>query len=237
MKKIYLIILILFSVSINSQNLIGAWERVQENDSGILEKQIVIFTTQGYQSISIFNAKTGEFIYTNGGTWELNGENLTEKVEFDTANPERVGSETTFKIIINENSINVPIMGRTWTRLDNGGPGKLEGAWLMGGRYRNGNKQMRSIDGPRKTMKLLSGKRFQWIAYNTATKQFMGTGGGTYTTENGIYYENVEFFSRDNSKAGIKLKFDYELINGEWNHKGFSSKGDPLHEIWVKRNN
>ena len=105
----------------------------------------------------------------------------------------------------------------------------------MGGRYRNGNKQMRSIDGPRKTMKLLSGKRFQWIAYNTATKQFMGTGGGTYTTENGIYSENVEFFSRDNSKAGIKLKFDYELINGEWNHKGFSSKGDPLHEIWVKR--
>ena len=77
MKKIYLIILILFSVSINSQDLIGAWERVQENDSGILEKQIVIFTTQGYQSISIFNAKTGEFIYTNGGTWELNGENLT----------------------------------------------------------------------------------------------------------------------------------------------------------------
>ena len=59
-------------------------------------------------------------------------------------------------------------MGRTWTRLDNGGPGKLEGAWLMGGRYRNGNKQMRSIDGPRKTMKLLSGKRFQWIAYNTS---------------------------------------------------------------------
>ena len=30
-------------------------------------------------------------------------------------------------------------------------------------------------------------------------------------------------------------KFDYELINKEWNHKGFSSKGDPLHEIWVVR--
>ena len=27
---------------------------------------------------------------------------MTEKDEFDTANPERVGSETTFKIIINE---------------------------------------------------------------------------------------------------------------------------------------
>ena len=235
MKKINLIILLLFSFSMNSQSLIGAWERVHENKSGIMEKQIVIFTSQGYQSISIFNEETGEFIYTNGGTWKLNGDNLTEKVEFDTAKPERVGTETTFKIIIDENSINVPVMERTWTRLDDGGPGKLEGAWLMGGRYRNGNRQMRSIDGPRKTMKLLSGKRFQWIAYNTATKQFMGTGGGTYTTENGVYSENIEFFSRDNSKAGIELKFNYELINGEWHHKGYSSKGDPLHEIWIKR--
>ena len=105
----------------------------------------------------------------------------------------------------------------------------------MSGRYRDGKKQTRSIDRPRKTMKLLSGKRFQWIAYNTETKQFMGTGGGTYTTKDGVYSENIEFFSRDNSKAGLKLQFDFEIIDDEWNHKGFSSKGDPLHEIWVKR--
>ena len=236
MKKIILLIsIILFSMNINSQSLIGSWERVQENESGIKEKQIVIFSSNGFQSISIFNAETGEFIYTNGGTWKLKGDNLTEKVEFDTGNPERVGSEVTFKIIVKKNSITVPMMERTWKRIDNGNPGKLEGAWLMSGRYRNGKKQMRSVDGPRKTMKLLSGKRFQWIAYNTETKQFMGTGGGTYTTKNGVYSENIEFFSRDDSKAGLKLKFDFELIDGEWNHKGFSSKGDPLHEIWIKR--
>ena len=37
------------------------------------------------------------------------------------------------------------------------------------------------------------------------------------------------------TKAGLKLKFDFDLINNEWNHKGFSSKGDPIHEIWLKR--
>ena len=84
-------------------------------------------------------------------------------------------------------------------------------------------------------MKLLSGTRFQWIAYNTETKQFMGTGGGTYSTVYGKYKENIEFFSRDDSKAGLKLEFDYEIIDGDWNHKGFSSKGDPLHEIWSQR--
>ena len=237
MKNIItLILLVLFSTSIKSQSLIGSWELTLENELGIKEKQIVIFSSNGFQSISIFNAETGEFIYTNGGTWELNGDNLTEKVEFDTGNPERVGSEVTFKIILKKNSITVPDMSRTWKRIDNGKPGKLEGAWLMSGRYRDGKKQTRSIDRPRKTMKLLSGKRFQWIAYNTETKQFMGTGGGTYTTKNGVYSENIEFFSRDNSKAGLKLQFDFEIIDGEWNNKGFSSKGDPLHEIWVKRN-
>ena len=236
MKNIItLILLVLFSTSIKSQSLIGSWELTLENKFGIKEKQIVIFSSNGFHSISIFNSETGEFIYTNGGTWELNGDDLTEKVEFDTGNPERVGSEVTFKIILKKNSITVPDMSRTWKRIDNGKPGKLEGAWLMSGRYRDGKKQTRSIDRPRKTMKLLSGKRFQWIAYNTETKQFMGTGGGTYTTKDGVYSENIEFFSRDNSKAGLKLQFDFEIIDDEWNHKGFSSKGDPLHEIWVKR--
>jgi len=84
-------------------------------------------------------------------------------------------------------------------------------------------------------MKVLSGSRFQWIAYNTATKQFMGTGGGTYTTINGKYTEKIEFFSRDNSKAGLSLTFDYSLKDGTWNHKGFSSKGAAMHEIWSVR--
>lgn len=234
-NTIILIAIILFSININSQNLVGAWERTQKNELGTMEKQIVIFSSNGFQSISIFNAESGEFIYTNGGTWELSGDDLTEKIEFDTGNPERIGSKVTFKIIVKKNTITVPAMERTWKRIDDGKPGKLEGAWLMAGRFRNGKKQMRKVDGPRKTMKLLSGKRFQWIAYNTETKQFMGTGGGTYTTKNGVYSENIEFFSRDDTKAGLRLKFDFDLINNEWNHKGFSSKGDPMHEIWVKR--
>ena len=63
----------------------------------------------------------------------------------------------------------------------------------------------------------------------------MGTGGGTYSTINGIYTENIEFFSRDNSKAGLSLEFSYSIENNEWNHSGYSSKGDPMHEIWIRR--
>ena len=76
-------------------------------------------------------------------------------------------------------------------------------------------------------------------------KKFIATGGGTYTTLNGIYNENIEFFSRDNSKVGLNLEFDYEILiktddkklvsQKNWYHKGFSSKGNPINEIWTQR--
>jgi len=114
-------------------------------------------------------------------------------------------------------------------------PQALDGQWLMGGRMRNGEISYRDTSGPRKTLKVLFNGRFQWIAFNTDTFAFMGTGGGNYSSVDGIYKEEIKFFSRDNSRVGAILLFDYELISGEWHHKGKSSKGVPIHEIWVQR--
>jgi hypothetical protein len=235
MKKIIVLIIYTFCIiNVNAQNVIGAWERNHISKQGKNLKSIVIFSN-GYQAISTYESESGKFVYSNGGTWNLKGDTMTEKVEFDTKNSDRVGSEVTFKIHITDSTLSIIESDMKFKKLDDGSPGDLNGAWLMAGRIRNGKKQLRNTSGARKTMKLLSGKRFQWIAYNIETKKFMGTGGGTYTTKNGVYSENVEFFSRDNSKAGLKLKFDYEMIDNQWNHKGFSSKGDPLHEIWISR--
>ena len=235
MKKIiFLIIYSLLVTNTNAQSFIGAWERNHNSENGEELKSVVIFS-DGYQAISTYESKSGKFINSNGGTWELMGDTMTEKVEFDTNNPDRVGSEVTFKVKITETTMSIVGTDMEFQRIDDGLPGYLKGAWLMAGRVRDGKKQLRNTSGPRKTMKLLSGKRFQWIAYNTESKKFMGTGGGTYTTKNGVYSENIEFFSRDNSKSGIELEFEYEIIDNEWNHKGFSSKGDPLHEIWKPR--
>jgi hypothetical protein len=65
--------------------------------------------------------------------------------------------------------------------------------------------------------------------------RFLGTGGGSYTASKGQYIENIMFFSRDNTRVGASLSFDFEIIEGAWHHKGLSSKGQPIHEIWVKR--
>lgn len=227
-------VLILINLFSYAQSPVGAWERFYDDENGNNIRSVVIFSEK-FQSIVMYKAKTGEFIYSNGGTWELNGNMMTEKVEFDTANSERVGDELTFEVIITNNSLSIPDANWEFSKIDDGMPGELNGAWLMSGRYRNGEKQMRSTDRPRKTMKILSGTRFQWIAFDTEKKEFKGTGGGTYTTINGKYSEKIEFFSRDNSRVGMNLEFNYDIDKGNWIHKGKTSKGDPLHEIWVKR--
>jgi hypothetical protein len=84
-------------------------------------------------------------------------------------------------------------------------------------------------------MKILVDGYFQWIAFNTKSFSFQGTGGGGYTTVDGTYTETIDYFSRDNSKVGISLGFEYAKKGMDWHHKGFSSKGDPLHEIWTYR--
>ncbi len=233
-KIIVLLICTLISFGIKAQSVIGAWESYTTSENGDKLRNVVIFA-DGYQVLTTYNATNGEFIHSNGGTWKLEGDIMTEKVEFHTDNSERVGTEVSFKVIITDNVIEIVDSDLKLNRIDNGVPGKLQGAWLMSGRIREGKTQLRDTSRPRKTMKILSGTRFQWIAYNTETKQFMGTGGGTYTTINGDYTENIEFFSKDDSKVGITLKFNYKLTDGKWNHKGLSSKGDPIHEIWNMR--
>jgi hypothetical protein len=243
MKKLTSLILILLcTFSLHSQNLIGAWRASTLDKKGDLLTNVVIFS-EGYQVSTWFDATTGKFVSTNGGAWSLQGNTITETIEFDTENPDRVGTQVSFEIKYTNKRLEIVGDERIWERIDNGIPGKLQGAWLMSGRVRDGKTQKRDTNRPRTvpaagriTMKILSGTRFQWIAYNTETKEFKGTGGGTYTTVDGKYTENIEFFSRDNSRVGASLQFDYEFVDGAWHHKGFSSKGAAMHEIWSVRN-
>ncbi|MFC0605737.1 membrane or secreted protein [Winogradskyella pulchriflava] len=234
MKRLSIVfVFTLMSFVVNAQSLIGAWETVSTAKNGDQIKSVVIFA-DGYLAISTYNTTTDKFINTQGGSWNMDGETLTQTTEFNTENAELVGTASSYNVTVSEEQLK-GFGDHTYKRIDSGAPGELQGAWLMSGRIRNGETQERDTNRPRKTMKILSGTRFQWIAYNTETKQFMGTGGGTYTTNDGDYVENIEFFSRDDAKVGLSLKFNYELIDGKWHHSGLSSKGDPIHEIWSVR--
>ena len=223
----HLLSIVLFLSSIFSetnvqQQIQGAWK----------SNEVIVIISGNYFAYTTFTSS--EFVNAYGGSWKIEGSNMVVTFEFNTEDPEMVGTSTSFRISVDGNSffVNDAIL----KRVDDGSPGKLAGTWLFSNRMRDGKLgSPRSADNPRKTMKILSGTRFQWIAYNVDTKEFMGTGGGTYTTIDGKYTENIDFFSRDNSRVGASLVFDYERKNDEWHHKGFSSKGDPIYEIWSLR--
>ncbi|MEZ4974793.1 MAG: membrane or secreted protein [Cyclobacteriaceae bacterium] len=208
-----------------TNDLPGAWE-TSKGDT----KCLWIITAKHF---SITYYKADEYLSTEGGEWAAasNGQ-IKVMWEYNTQTPDLIG--TTKNISLKQKGSNLTADGTQWKRVDNGTPGKLEGAWLITGRYRDGELTERT-PGARRTMKILSGTKFQWIAYNVETKEFFGTGGGSYTTKDGKYTENIEFFSRDNTRVGASLQFDYALENGKWRHSGKSSKGDPLDEVWTKR--
>ena len=216
-----------------SQELQGSWMLKAEDG-----KTHVLSASGDYFSWSVYSTSDGAFGMTKGGTWDLAGKKTKLDYEFHTADTNMVGQSEIYKMKVKGDRFVVKGNGAPkgkWMDLDQGKTTPLTGAWLISGRKRNGEMSSINTNRPRKTMKLLTGTRFQWIAYDVAKKAFYGTGGGTYSAENGVYTENIGFFSRDNSRVGASLQFEFKVENGDWVHSGKSSKGAPLYEVWSTR--
>tara|TARA_B100001750_G_scaffold124524_1_gene98868 strand:- start:1617 stop:2321 length:705 start_codon:yes stop_codon:yes gene_type:complete len=204
------------------------------NDKNMNEVRIY---SDNFFSSTKYDKDNKKFLSTYGGTYLLDEEGYYEVIEFNSNDSSLVGDTIYIsRISINLNNDNglMQLDGEKYEKFKNYNS-ILSGSWLMSGIERGGEIRMRDVNRSRKTMKILAGGRFQWIAYDINKKGFYGTGGGIFTSENGNYIENIEFFSRDNSKVGISLEFNFEVKEGDWHHKGFSSKGDPKYEIWTQR--
>jgi hypothetical protein len=188
-----------------------------------------------YFSVATFHVQDKKFINTSGGTaLQENGE-LKGKIEFNTADRSAVTKNYELAFQQQGTKLIFPYSGIAvgWDRLDDAQQG-LSGNWKIIGREQDG-KMAEMRPGARKTIKILSGTRFQWAAINSETGDFFGTGGGFYTFENGKYTEHIEFFSRDATRVGASLSFNGELKEGNWHHSGLSSKGDRIYEIWSRK--
>ena len=191
----------------------------QENGQDIQHR---ILMDDEYFVETQFTTKPNQFIKTIGGFYQKKGNNLMVALEFNS----NFLNDSIKHIVINDQD--------RWKEISKTNL-PLQGKWLMAGRV-NGHQERRTdTNRPRKTMKILIEGFFQWIAYNTESFSFHGTGGGTYTAKDGTYTEMIDYFSRDNNKVGISLDFEYAKKGMDWHHQGFSSKGDPLHEIWNYR--
>ncbi|MBZ9632327.1 hypothetical protein LB465_16205 [Salegentibacter sp. LM13S] len=233
MKNLILLALLFCFGIMTAQELDGAWKLIEKDGKAVNDREVIKIIQDGYFALGSKNLSDDEFLGAAGGELSLKDETLTEKRDFDTYDPEKIGAEHEYNIFWegdNKMEISDGITTKIWERVADK-TDALTGTWVITGRERDGEMNTMT-PGDRRTVKILSGGRFQWIAFNSATKEFNGTGGGTYTAEDGKYIENIEFFSRDVSRVGASLEFQYEVKNGKWHHKGKSSKGDPIYEIW-----
>jgi hypothetical protein len=230
MKHLLLIALFAFiGISTSAQVHTGAWMR--RLDTSVQYLTIV----DQYFVITTFNLEEKKFYQTRGGTAVMDGKQMTGVIEFNTTDKSEVKSSYAYNYTFNKKDLVMPIGGivKTWTWVDDANAG-LAGNWRITGRMQDG-KFVTMNPGTRKTIKVLSGTRFQWTAINTDTGEFFGTGGGYYTFKDGKYSEHIEFFSRDATRVGSSLSFDASIKDGNWHHSGNSSKGDPIFEIWSRK--
>lgn len=229
-----LILSSLFSICLFSsfkpanQTILGSW--ITEKDH---QQHVLLFTNSHY-SYTVYDLSGKKFHHTEGGTYTIDGTKLITTIEFNSTDKNVMGKQQTLIARSAEQQLLLdwPVAGTTWKRMDSGG-GELNATWRITGREQEG--KMNPIQkSARKTIKIITGKRFQWAAINTATGEFFGTGGGTYTFKDGRYTEQIEFFSRDGSRVGMSLSFEGKVEGQNWHHRGKSSKGDPIYEIWSK---
>jgi hypothetical protein len=191
--------------------------------------------TENYLIHTIYEKSPAKFIKTVGGFSRIENDQLVVLLEFNSnyeqdsvrqlSMPFKVaGANLILDMKSKMEFIPIPKINQD-----------LDGQWLFGTRGPDDGQERRGDSKPRKTLKYLQDGRFQWIAYNTETMKFSGTGGGSFTSKDGSYQENIEFFSRDNSRVGAELNFGFELKENDWHHKGKNSKGEPMYEIWMMR--
>jgi len=219
MKKIFLlsILNILYSCS-QLENTASSVFELDKTDETI-ERLII---DSEYLVVTEFNKTSGAFVKTYGGYYEIVGDSYQVSLEFNSD----FEKDSIKSIELTKDN--------NWRNISKP-KSMLQGKWVMSGRYNNGEFRTRDTNLPRKTMKVLINGFFQWIAFNTETFRFSGSGGGEYEAVDGKYIEKIQYFSRDDSRVGAELDFNYEVKEGDWHHSGLSSKGNPINEVWTLR--
>ena len=225
----FLVFALLISMA-NAQIAAGVYLSDQDNTQHELK------IDKGYLTYSVYKLDPAEFIKTVGGFYTSDEEMLKVQLEFNSDFEKDGIRALEMPFSMDGDNIIVHMEDAITFQKKESLNQALDGQWLFATRGPDTGQERRGDENPRKTLKFLMDGRFQWIAYQTETMAFSGTGGGSFTSVDGVYTENIEFFSRDNERVGASLEFNYEIKGDDWHHTGNNSRGEPMYEIWSRRN-
>ena len=210
----------------------GIYMARETKDERVIHHKLAVSDT--YLIHTAYEPAPAKFLYTRGGFYTLSADQIDVRLEFNSEYEANGETSLTLPISITEGKIAMGGPGLEYAHSDPSEQ-ELDGAWLFATRGPDSGQERRDDSNSRKTLKFLMDGSFQWIAYNTESFKFFGSGGGSYSASEGVYTENIEFFSRDDSRVGAELQFNYEIQGDDWHHKGKNSRGEPMYEIWSRR--
>lgn len=223
------------SLAVAQETLHGSWRLVTLNNSSLEQEERVVIYSDTYFMFGQYKTD-GAFTKAAGGTYTMeDSSTYRQRYEFHTEDSLLVGETEEYAVRMEGGQLILD--GKENLRLEriDQEVTPLNGAWRFSARVdEDGQPGERRVPGPRKTMKVLAGGRFQWAAFNTETRRFMGTGGGTFELADNTYTENILFFSRDDDKVGISLEFQFKIEGDDWFHKGHGTTGKPVYEVWER---
>ncbi len=217
-----------FARPASKTSVTGSWMYTKGTETWVL------MAADQYCMVTHYDATGKTFFKTFGGFQHVEKGILQLNYRFHSGDKSKTGSIGAFTWNVKNGYVESNLSGETGKWVPAGkANGEMTGVWRI--TKRKEGDQLREIQlAPRRTLKFLTDDWFQWAAINIETGEFSGTGGGTYTFKNGIYTEQIAFFSRDSSRVGMALQFKDHLEEGHWIHTGLSSKGDPIYEVWSK---
>lgn len=193
--------------------LIGAW-----GGQDIIKDQavdVVVIFTSTHQVAAWFNASTGALVSTNGGLWSRTGIHVTEKVEFHSDRPERVGTYVSFDIELVNDSLSIVGSDSWLTRVDQRDQDRLEGVWQL---KEEGATGASSADPKR--IRMMSSTRFQEVEYEPESGRLLSTAGGRYQIDGVSYLEETIFSTSQEAVDVQAVPFTVEREAESWRQIG-----------------
>ncbi len=220
----------------NAQILNGAWRLVEKNGKPVEYEAIKLYSNS-YFTYAAYEKDSGQFMEAKGGTYTLNNFSYKEHLDIDSNEPKHSGTTREYLNVLDNKQLTLTnlITGdkEKWVKFDEADNYEMAFCWRIHKKKDEGDAEWRTIEyRPRKTLKMITNSRYQVLALNSETGQFVGSSGGSWSGSSKDYIENVEFFSKDQSNVGKSLEFKRTFDKGLWLHTGKTTKGEDMMEKW-----